>query len=176
MNLYYLPYLFAVLVYNTHTISDDDFSHIGGSWIKSAKNINYKDNILCADLRAHKFQTNDMNNMYDMYSYHTSCIKVNKNHTMQLLNHNGHFEVYETNEIFLHKLTFPKGSWHKAAYWPTYFPNSVCAYFLTNTHTTYIKAYGESKTTNMYNEECFDYNEYDYIHTHKNKFYNPETN
>src|SRR5947207_4658443 len=84
-----------------HAVNDeisDNYDHIDGSWIKSAKRIHYNNNVLCADLRENfKFKTNDYNSYYEIYGYNRDCINVNYNELINLENNNGMFRVCNNN-------------------------------------------------------------------------------
>lgn len=147
-------------------------SHIGGSWIRSAKNVRYTNNTLCADLRKSKFRTNDYNSIYDMYGYDRSCIEIPSDRKVKLVNKGGKFEIDQSTSgpDYSHTITYPRGSWVHSACWITYFPNSVCAYFLVDSTITYVKFYGKNLTTTHYNEDCIEYEENDYLIDDSGKF------
>lgn len=166
-----LGYFVAVGVYDLNLMANDDISLIGGPWIRSAKNIKYKDNFLCADLRVRHFTTNDYHNIYHKFYYKNSCIKV-QNEFVNLTNNNGEFEIEteNNNNIFSHELTFPRGSWAKTANWVTYFPNAICAHFLVDTRKSYLKFSGAWATTHEYNEDCIEYTNDAYLVEQSGKF------
>lgn len=159
MNILTLLYGYFAICYYNFTIPQVD--HIGGSWINSAKNIEYYGNTLCADLRTTKFTTNDYNSVYKMYAYEHACIKVDS--PIRLMNTNGRFEVDTGTADFLHGINFTKShmNWYKLVKSNTikdvqFFPNNVCARVLTHTTRTYLKYYDSYRTTYHYDEQCFD--------------------
>jgi len=84
-----------------------------GTWIETAKNIKYKNNILCAEL-------------YNGERYNKSCIKVKKDKDEYFINVNGEFDkIYHTNNFEINY--FPKGNWYENATKIEFYPNRVCA-------------------------------------------------
>lgn len=141
--------------------STNDYSHIGGSWILSAKNINFYNNTLCADLKTGNSQPYFKyigDDSYMMVEYNSSCIKINENVTA-LQNIYGKFKSYTTNITYHQAIIYPKGSWIDSAKNPTYFPNSVCASFLQSC----IFDYFSNTNRCAYIEDCIEFTQNDYL-------------
>ena len=150
--------------------------------MRSAKNIKYDNGTLCADLRrSHRYATNDWNNYVEKYFYEESCIYANE--TTKLINDNGKFKIDNNTQTYSHYMTYPKGSWQQLSvtrrkYFDksiiemetTYFPNTVCAYFLVNIDKVYLKALRMFHTIYHYNEDCIEYNSSDYLTVKNGKF------
>lgn len=84
-----------------------------GTWIETSKNIQYKNNMLCAEL-------------YNGNKYNKSCIKVKSIDDEYFINDNGKFDkIYFTNNFEINY--FPKGNWYKNAKNIEYYPNRICA-------------------------------------------------
>lgn len=153
---------------------NDDYSNIKGTWIRSAKSIQYHNNQLCANLRTYKYNTNDGSKYVKKYAYKHSCMNIT-DQTTRLMNNNGNFESETSNIDYSHTPTYPNGDWDLFAQQTyeimpsyirlgiTYFPNAVCAFFHTGTTTTFLKVGNYNHTTYFYNEDCIEYDTYDYL-------------
>ena len=118
----------------------DDISHIDGSWIKSAKNIEYHNEQLCANLLYKEPPWN-------LYAYKNSCIDVKEQIPVKLKNENGKFEIDDKNNSWSHSMRFPDGLWFFGNLNPKYvqfFPGVIC-----------IQSNEFSKT--HYYMQCVDY-------------------
>lgn len=165
--------IYLLLNFVLVSIAFDPYSDIKGTWIRSAKDIQYYDDALCANLRTNKYNTNDYSRYITKYAYKQSCINITE--PTRLMNNLGNFEL-ETSELdYQHEYTYPGGNWNLYAICTylnipsyiqmktTYFPNAVCAFFHTDTVTTFLKAYGKNHTMYIYNEDCIEYDSNDYL-------------
>ena len=179
MNLisFFSQYIIALFIYNANL--NDNTSHIGGSWIRFAKNIEYQNQLLCADLRTSKINIYDSNNVrYKMYTYKKSCVVINS--SVQLINDDGNFKIYDTNQInnktYSQKLTFPKVNsctkiddqyeWYYYADTVSFFPNSIC--FMTEFHINHRKI---NEPTVHRIEECVEYENDDCLYYQGGRFF-----
>jgi len=103
-----ITYLYNFIVFNYMK-----YFYPSGTWIETARKIEIKENILCAELYIEKKE-----------KYNKSCIKIKND--MYYINDNGNFDViYSDYKIKLNY--FPKGNWYKNAKNIEFFPNRVCA-------------------------------------------------
>ena len=105
-----------------------------------------------------------------MYSYDKSCINARLSTPIQLMNDGGKFKVYETSKNYSHSLTYPMGSWYDNANWVTFFPNSVCVFYLKEVTSTFLEFYQYSHTVHNYVEICTEYEDKEYVHRHNMNF------
>lgn len=174
-----LHYFLTVGKYNNERVLNDDISHIEGPWIKSAKNITYKNNMLCADLRAGKYYTNnrDRSTISTKYLYKRNCTHVDRLDYTKLINENGNFKSYNTyaNDRFSQNIgSIPRGPWiKKASRWSdsiTFFPNTICAEFYKGMTYVYESKENNNVEYSMYEEDCIDYSDSDTLDCIDGKF------
>lgn len=150
---------------------NDNMSHIGGSWISSAKNIVYRDNMLCLNLRNHKDLEVIYPHISKKYSYKDrSCIELNKNEAVMVENKNGQLQRYESDKVYPHKIgSIPRGLWLEHISFLkniTYFPNAICAEILKNKFDNE----NDNKIIELYEEECVEYYDGDLLDIIDGKF------
>jgi hypothetical protein len=133
----------------------ENILRVRGSWIRSAKNMRFVKDTLCADLRTNKTEIHNEGDLtFEGFLYNRACYLTCY---YPLGNENGYFGWDLTNRTYSHKMTYPKGSWIETAQRITYFPNSVCAFFL-------------DLNKNIYVEDCIDYDENDFLVNENGKF------
>lgn len=161
---------------NLHVIQFDDIRDtFGGSWICSAKNINYttKYNVLCADLRiglqyfhsGHRCEYVDKKrvcgNINNKHAYVRDCIRIT-NETMRLANRNGKFIKDNEQKIYENRITIVTGLDQSRV---EYFPgNTLCYSYDTLTTAEYCCTWNR-----VQKEICIDYTNYTYVIFHNSQ-------
>lgn len=164
--------MLALIAYNINLLFSDDISHIDGPWIRSAKNIKYRNGTLCADLRARTLNINTYNSYYTKYYYTQSCINISN--STRLMNVNGTFmkENNISKHTYAHTIRFPQVSSNNIigimmnARNIEYFPNSICVEYFTHDLFVYLKFFNAYHLENNYREKCLEY-EHDDILSYK---------
>jgi len=147
-------------------------NYFGGTWIRSAKTINYFDNymLVCASLRTHNKEIS-ITHSYDnhgnrilistsVFKFERACFAKNDSiGYVKLINNNGKFFLNPYSFDLSPIMTYPKGPWIKSATGITYFPGAVCAKFLTHTFKNHDGLIYEQR----YNEDCINYDEHDIL-------------
>lgn len=168
--LLFLLVLFAFwldkfLIYNNQI----KMNNICGDWLRFAKNVKIKNEILCANLRMEMSSPKHYlinNNIWVSYQYNKDCVKIDKLENICLTNNNGYFEKYirspnETNYSRSQKL--PKGSFYNSVHNITHYYDVVCGYFLS------LNEYVD-KDINIYIEKCTVFDEINYLINYNGNF------
>ena len=134
--------------------------NIDGNWLRYAKDVEIKNNILCANLRMENsdYLVKRINGyIWQSYKYNKDCIILNGTNLIKLSNNNGKLELYYGNDTYSRSKNLAKGSFYDSVNNVTHYYDIVCAYFYDNIYV-------------MYKEKCIDFNNNDYLVNHNGNF------